>query len=92
MWHAVKRATEASTGPIAVVSHGLALSVYLNLRGDQWRRISLPAVAVADVSADGTPTLVDRFRSPDELLGAPPSRRAALTRPKQDRAVRTMRR
>ena len=68
VWHAVLRADGAATGTPAVVSHGLLLSVYLNLRGDQWERIAQPAVAVAQVADDGTPTLEDRFRDVDELL------------------------
>ncbi len=45
-------------GPLCVVSHGLVLSHYLaHLRGmpapafDEWRAISLPAIAVVDVKA-----------------------------------------
>jgi broad specificity phosphatase PhoE len=67
-WHAVLRATTNASGTTAIVSHGLLLSVYLNLRGDQWERIELPAVAAADVAADGTPTLERRFLGVDELL------------------------
>jgi broad specificity phosphatase PhoE len=68
VWHAVLRALGGATGTPVVVAHGLLLSVYLNLRGDQWERIEMPAVAVADVATDGTPTLERRFRSVDELL------------------------
>jgi broad specificity phosphatase PhoE len=33
-------------GPVAIVSHGLALSLHLGLSVDEWRQIALPAVAV----------------------------------------------
>lgn len=67
VWHAVLRAA-ATSGSAAVVSHGLLLSVYLNLRGDQWERIALPAVALVQLAADGTPSLEQPFRGVDELL------------------------
>ena len=44
-------------GPLAIVSHGLALSLYCGLGFDEWLAIPLPAVAI-----DGPPFLsVDEF-------------------------------
>lgn len=68
VWHAVLGAAQSASGTAAIVSHGLILSVYLNLRGDQWERIALPAAAVVDLAPDGAPTLTRRFRDVEELL------------------------
>ena len=64
-YHAVAAAVAQASGPVAVVSHGLILGVYLGLRVDQWEAIELPAVAVADAD---TRRLLARFRGVDELL------------------------
>jgi broad specificity phosphatase PhoE len=44
----VDRLVAESAGPLAVVSHGLVLSLWLGLSPEEWERIPLPAVAVAD--------------------------------------------
>jgi broad specificity phosphatase PhoE len=44
----VSRLVEEASGPLAVVSHGLVLSVYLRLGHAAWQRIPSPAVAVVD--------------------------------------------
>lgn len=44
----IDRLVAEATGDVAVVSHGLALSLYLGLTPDEWERIPLPALAVVD--------------------------------------------
>jgi len=47
----IERLVAPTRGDVAVVSHGLALSLFLGLTPGDWERIPLPAVAVADPSA-----------------------------------------
>lgn len=63
--HALAEIASAASGPVAVVSHGLVLALYLGLRPDEWERIALPALAVADLD---TSRLLEPFRGADELL------------------------
>ena len=44
----IERLVAATPGDVAVVSHGLALSLFLGLAPEEWERIRLPAVAVVD--------------------------------------------
>ena len=61
---AVTRVVAASEGDVAVVSHGLVLSLYLRLTPAEWRRIALPAVAAVDASSL---RVVAPFASVEEL-------------------------
>jgi broad specificity phosphatase PhoE len=69
----VERIASETEAPICVVSHGMVLSHYLaHLRGldtpsiDEWRTITLPAVAVVDLESR---QLVKPFMSMMEFLG-----------------------
>ena len=44
----IARLVAEGRGPLAIVSHGLVLSLYLALTPAEWEAIPLPAVAVAD--------------------------------------------
>jgi broad specificity phosphatase PhoE len=44
----IERLLAGTDGDVGVVSHGLALSLYLGSSFEEWRRIELPAVAVVD--------------------------------------------
>jgi broad specificity phosphatase PhoE len=44
----IARLAGEARGDVAVVSHGLALSLYLGASFEEWERIELPAVAIVD--------------------------------------------
>ena len=48
MTEAIERVLTATSRDVAVVSHGLALSLFLGLVPEEWERIPLPAVAIVD--------------------------------------------
>ena len=61
----VRRLLAGAPAPLATVSHGTILALYLGLAFEEWCAIDLPAVAVADPT---TGTLLEPFRGVDEFL------------------------
>jgi broad specificity phosphatase PhoE len=45
----VERLAAEGSGPVAVVAHGLVISLHLGYGLEEWRALSLPAVVTADV-------------------------------------------
>jgi len=66
----------AADGDTAVVSHGLALSLYLGSSLEEWKRIPLPAVAVVDAA---TRDVLRPWTAVDDLVAA--EREGGLRRP-----------
>jgi probable phosphoglycerate mutase len=72
----IDRLRAATAGPIAVVSHGLVLTLY---RGDEqnlWQSMPLPAVAVSDAAGISSWLSVDEFLAVTPSGTDPPSRLA----------------
>ena len=63
----VRRLLAAAAAPLAIVSHGTVLALYLGLSFEEWLAIDLPAVAIADPT---TGTLLEPFRGVDEFLAS----------------------
>jgi broad specificity phosphatase PhoE len=58
----IERLVATAPGDVAVVSHGLALSLYLGLEPEEWERIALPALAVVEPE---TRRVLEPWTSPD---------------------------
>jgi broad specificity phosphatase PhoE len=63
----IERIVASDDGEVAVVSHGLALSLYLGSSLAEWERIPLPAVAVVDPAG---PQVIQPWSGVAALLSA----------------------